>query len=93
MAGLNDVEGSIASLELEGRLMEGVGASRGKGRGGRGNGVGGGGGGKGREVQISKTLSKLLRHQAQTARIALDEKGYAELEKVVGDFRFHLRRC
>lgn len=60
-------------------------ADRGERRG-RGRGRGGGGGGRGgmtREVQVSKALSKLLRHQAESAGIKLDEAGFAELDKVV----------
>lgn len=53
-------------------------SARGRGRGGRG-----GGGGMKREVQISKALSKLLRHQAASAGITLDEGGYARLDQVV----------
>lgn len=53
---------------------------RGRGRGGRGR---GGGGGMSREIQVSKALSRLLRHQAGNAGIKLDEAGFAELDKVV----------
>lgn len=53
---------------------------RGRGRGGRGR---GGGGGMSRETQVSKALSRLLRHQAGNAGIKLDEAGFAELDKVV----------
>ena len=52
-------------------------------RGRRGGGGGGGGGGK-RQVLISKALSTLLRHQAQSAGIVLDAEGFAPLDKVVG---------
>lgn len=55
---------------------------RGRGRGGRGRGRGGGGG-MSRETQVSKALSRLLRHQAGNAGIKLDEAGFAELDKVV----------
>jgi len=82
MAGLNDPEGSIAALDPGDSLTGGGRASRGRERGGPGSGPGGDGG-KGREVQVSKALSRLLRHQAQTAKITLYEKGYAELDKVV----------
>ena len=60
-------------------------AERGEGRSGRGRGRGrgGGGGGMKREVQVSKALSRLLRHQAENAGVKLDESGYAELDKVV----------
>lgn len=54
-------------------------------RGGRGAGQGRGGarGSQGREVQVSKALSKLLRHQAENAGIKLDGEGYASLNEVV----------
>ncbi|KAK7402986.1 tRNA 2'-phosphotransferase [Neonectria punicea] len=48
--------------------------------GGRGR---GGGGGQSREVQVSKALSKLLRHQAESAKIQLDGEGYAPLNQVL----------
>lgn len=49
----------------------------------KGRGGGGGRGPMGREVLVSKALSKLLRHQAESAGIKLDEAGFAELDKVV----------
>ncbi|KAF7551577.1 hypothetical protein G7Z17_g4925 [Cylindrodendrum hubeiense] len=50
----------------------------------RGSGRGkGGGGGQSREVLVSKALSKLLRHQADNAKIKLDEEGYAPLDQVL----------
>lgn len=52
-------------------------------RGGRGGGRGGRASGQGRDVQISRTLSKLLRHQAESAGIKLDSEGFAPLDKVV----------
>ncbi|KAK4221622.1 putative trna 2-phosphotransferase, partial [Podospora fimiseda] len=58
-------------------------AARGGKKGGRGGGRSGGGGGGGREVQLSKALSKLLRHQAGSAGIELDERGFAPLDKVL----------
>lgn len=36
-----------------------------------------------RDVQISKALSKLLRHDAEKHKLKLDEEGFAELDKVV----------
>ncbi|KAI1808409.1 KptA family-domain-containing protein [Daldinia bambusicola] len=61
--------------------------TRGKGKGGRdrrgGGGGGGGGRGQDREVMISKALSTLLRHQAESAGINLDAEGYAPLDKVL----------
>ncbi|KAI1437739.1 RNA 2'-phosphotransferase, Tpt1 [Xylaria sp. CBS 124048] len=67
------------------------GRGRGRGGGGRGGG-GGGGGGRGgttsRQVQISKALSKLLRHQAQNAGMTLDSEGFVPLDKVMQWLRF-----
>ncbi|KAK7422876.1 tRNA 2'-phosphotransferase [Neonectria magnoliae] len=54
-----------------------------KQRRGGGRGRGGGGGGQSREVQVSKALSKLLRHQAESAKIQLDGEGYAPLNQVL----------
>lgn len=54
-----------------------------KPRGGKGRGKSGGGGGHGREVQVSKALSRLLRHQAANAGIQLDDEGFARLDTVV----------
>lgn len=36
-----------------------------------------------RDVQVSKALSKLLRHDAEKHKLKLDEEGFAELDKVV----------
>lgn len=57
-------------------------------RGGRG-GRSGGGRSEGREVQVSKALSKLLRHQAENAGIKLDEEGFAPLDRVVSSLYKH----
>ena len=57
--------------------------SKPRGDKGRGRGGGGGGGGQGREVQVSKALSRLLRHQAANAGIQLDDEGFARLDAVV----------
>ena len=35
-----------------------------------------------RDVQVSKALSKLLRHDAEKHKLKLDEEGFAELDKV-----------
>lgn len=69
-----------------------------QGRGGGGGGRKGGkqskgagsaaDGGKNRESQISRALSRLLRHQALNAGIVLDKEGYAPLEKVVSHFLY-----
>lgn len=56
----------------------------GKDRGPHGGGGGGGGGQAARrEKDISRALSRLLRHQALNAGIKLDSEGYAPLDKVV----------
>lgn len=59
--------------------------ARGGGRGGRGRGKGRGGGGRGmsREMEVSKALSKLLRHHAEEAGVKLDNEGFARLDQVV----------
>ncbi|KAG0652174.1 tRNA 2 -phosphotransferase 1 [Hyphodiscus hymeniophilus] len=64
------------------------GKSRGRGLGGRGGKGGGGGRGGGgreinREVAVSKALSKLLRHAAADAGLALDREGFARVDQVV----------
>ncbi|KAI5465743.1 KptA family-domain-containing protein [Mariannaea sp. PMI_226] len=64
---------------MTGTLQRG-GRGGGRGRGGRGR---GGGGGQSRDVQISKALSRLLRHQAENANIQLDGEGYAPLDRVL----------
>ncbi|KAJ4401965.1 tRNA 2'-phosphotransferase, partial [Neurospora sp. IMI 360204] len=54
------------------------------GRGGHGGHGGGGGHRKGgRDVDLSRALSRLLRHQASSAGITLDAEGYAPLDKVL----------
>lgn len=59
----------------------GRGRERGKGRGGAAGGAGRGG--MSRETQISKALSQLLRHKAESQGISLDEEGFAKLDEVV----------
>jgi RNA 2'-phosphotransferase, Tpt1 / KptA family len=56
-----------------------------RGRGGGEKGKRGGRGG-GREVEVSKALSKLLRHAAESQGIKLNAEGYAPLEQVVSGF-------
>jgi 2'-phosphotransferase len=58
------------------------GGGGGQGRGGRGRGRGGRLG-QGRGIELSKALSRLLRHQAGNAGIALDAEGFAPLDKVL----------
>ncbi|KAK4123694.1 hypothetical protein N657DRAFT_690388 [Parathielavia appendiculata] len=57
---------------------------QGRGGGGRRGARGGGGGGSGsREVDLSRALSRLLRHQARNAGVALDREGFAPLDQVL----------
>ncbi|KAK3494573.1 KptA family-domain-containing protein [Neurospora hispaniola] len=60
-------------------------SNRGGGGGGRGPKFGGHGGHRkgGRDVDLSRALSRLLRHQAASAGITLDAEGYAPLDKVL----------
>ncbi|KAL5094444.1 hypothetical protein Trisim1_007028 [Trichoderma cf. simile WF8] len=79
MSALEEDGSSIsAQIAIEDKLAGGR-KPRGGGRGGRG----GGGGSQSREVQVSKTLSKLLRHQAANAGIKLDAEGFAALDEVL----------
>ncbi|KAH6627858.1 KptA family-domain-containing protein [Chaetomium tenue] len=60
----------------------------GRGKGGRGGRGGGGGGGSGggraqREVDLSRALSRLLRHRAGEAGVELDREGFADLGRVL----------
>ncbi|OAQ70384.1 RNA 2'-phosphotransferase [Pochonia chlamydosporia 170] len=66
-----------AHIALEDKAQPRSSRSSGR-RGGRG-----GGRSEGREVQISKALSKLLRHQAENAGIKLDDEGFAPLDRVL----------
>lgn len=62
-----------------------------KARGGHSGARGGGesaGGGQKRQKDISRALSRLLRHQALNAGIKLDKEGYAPLDKVVSFLSF-----
>lgn len=72
------------SEQVDGQVQGAKKARGGKGGGGR-SGVGGAGGGgpQKREKDISRALSRLLRHQALNAGIKLDKEGYAPLDKVV----------
>ncbi|EPE31792.1 ADP-ribosylation [Glarea lozoyensis ATCC 20868] len=66
-------------VEVEERI-HGRGDRRGGARGARG---GKGGRPMNREVEVSKALSKLLRHAAEEQGIKLDDEGYASLEQVM----------
>jgi hypothetical protein len=59
------------------------GGGRGREKGGRGGKAGGGGNPQNRETQVSKALSKLLRHAAPDAGVKLDSEGYGRLDQVV----------
>ncbi|KAH6897050.1 KptA family-domain-containing protein [Thelonectria olida] len=77
----DDLDAASQYEALEDRVLGKAPRGGRRGRGGRGG--GGGGGGQSREVQISKALSKLLRHQAEAANIKLDGEGYAPLDRVL----------
>lgn len=65
---------------------------RGGGKGGKGGGGGGREGGRDRrEVDLSKALSRLLRHQAGNAGVELDREGFASLDRVVSSLFSSLR--
>jgi 2'-phosphotransferase len=68
----------IAELSLSNRGQK---SGRGKGRGDRAT---GGRPGQVREVEISKALSKLLRHAAVEEGLELDGEGFAKVDQVVG---------
>lgn len=85
----NDAAESFAEAVDTRHHDKGKGRARGRGGGGRGTGRGGGGGGASREVLLSKALSKLLRHQAESAGIRLDREGFAPLDRVVSFASFH----
>jgi 2'-phosphotransferase len=81
----------IAELSLSNR---GERSGRERGRGGRST---GGRPGRGREVEISKALSKLLRHAAVEEGLELDAEGFAKMDQVVSGprhvFSILLRWC
>lgn len=84
-----DSEHEPLAERTEDMFQGGRGGKRGGGRG-RDQGTDGAKGGRkaggrmeNREVQISKALSTLLRHQAQNAGLSLDTEGFARLDQVV----------
>ncbi len=83
----DQVEVAERSLSKKGQRGD-----RGRGRGGRAT---EGRPGQGREVEISKALSKLLRHAAVEEGLELDGEGFAKVDQVVGLvsflFEFHLK--
>jgi 2'-phosphotransferase len=65
----------------------------GGGGGGSRGGKGRSGGGQSRDVQVSKALSKLLRHDAVKAGLELDDEGFAGVGEVVSlSFLFFIGR-
>jgi len=84
---VDDIADGAAYLDLEDKMTakssRGGRSSRGGKSGPSGSKSGQAGGGQKREVQISKALSKLLRHQAASAGIPLDPQGFAPLDRVV----------
>lgn len=79
-----DMADEIADKFQDTALEGGGGRGRGghKSRGGRRGG--------GRDSDLSRALSRLLRHQAANAGIRLDSEGYAPLDSVVRFFSFSL---
>ncbi|KAL2164575.1 hypothetical protein VTH06DRAFT_3792 [Thermothelomyces fergusii] len=80
------VDGDDVAEQFEEKVVLSASASASSrhGRGGRRAGRAGGEGGRGkREVQLSKALSRLLRHQATNAGIELDREGFARLDEVL----------
>ncbi|KAL1889375.1 tRNA 2'-phosphotransferase [Sporothrix stenoceras] len=76
----------LAGIGREGgNPNKGAGNKRGGGgkSGGRGGGRSGGGRGGGRSIDVSRALSRLLRHQAANAGIPLDPEGFAALDQVL----------
>lgn len=80
-----DAEGLTEQLEEQASLQQQ--AKGRKPKGGKPGGRGGEnvGGSQKREKDISRALSRLLRHQALNAGIKLDKEGYAPLDKVVSE--------
>lgn len=72
----------MACLALQDQVCDEAAKSRDR-KGGRGGAAKSGGTGQRRDVQVSRALSRLLRHQADTAGINLDGEGFAPLDKVV----------
>ncbi|KAM3464731.1 hypothetical protein NHJ6243_002295 [Beauveria neobassiana] len=85
----NEQAAGVATMDIQQDIMDKLDSQAGgknarggrKGRGGRGG--GGGGGGGNRSSDVSRALSRLLRHQAENAGIKLDGEGYAPLDKVL----------
>ncbi|OAA74667.1 RNA 2'-phosphotransferase [Akanthomyces lecanii RCEF 1005] len=69
------------SMDMQDQIMDKVQGQGGKIRGGSRK--SGGGRSGGRSSDVSRALSRLLRHQAENAGIKLDGEGYAPLDKVL----------
>jgi hypothetical protein len=80
----DDLGAGDESIDAEERF-HGKGGGRGGGGVGRGGNAGKSRRPAGREMEVSKALSKLLRHAAEEQGIKLDEEGYAPLEQVVSN--------
>lgn len=83
MAEEEDLSVQYLALEDRGADRRAGKSAGGNSRGSRRGGKGGGRGGESREVAISKALSKLLRHAAAEAGLALDGEGFGRLDEVV----------
>lgn len=82
----DDLAAGAANLDIQDQILSKVDGTSGRSRGGKKGGRGGGrglGGGGSRSSDVSRALSRLLRHQAENAGIKLDSEGYASLDKVV----------
>ncbi|KAF4124213.1 2'-phosphotransferase [Geosmithia morbida] len=78
-----DYDSNEAVLSIQDAIQDSIPTKGPKSRNGRGGKRHGGGRGQPREVQVSKALSKLLRHQADSAGIQLDGEGFARLDAVL----------
>lgn len=102
------VSTTAAAMDATDDLAERIETQASSGQGKKGGGGGsskkggasaGAGGAQKKEKDISRALSRLLRHQATNAGITLDAEGYAPLDKVVSGssllffFFFHERRA
>lgn len=81
----DELASGTTNMDIQDKIMDKVEGQGGKSRGGGRKGRGGRGGGSGgRSSDVSRALSRLLRHQAENAGVKLDGEGYASLDKVVG---------
>ncbi|EGX94335.1 RNA 2'-phosphotransferase [Cordyceps militaris CM01] len=77
----NEQAASGATMDIQDQIMNKVENQEGKRGGGARKSRGGRSGG--RSSDVSRALSRLLRHQAENAGIALDGEGYAPLDQVL----------